>query len=111
MFETTAKGSTWSRTSFGRGKRLEPVTTGCYVIEHICTGKLFTGVSASVSNDVDLHLLTIGDGTTRLKKFVKLCVNDSDLKLYEYPTTSLKAAKKLEQEIRASVSPTYLLMN
>jgi hypothetical protein len=111
MFNTEAKVATWTFSPGGRGKRSEPVSVGCYVIEHVATGKLITGVSESVSNDVDLTLLAISDQSLRNKKFVKLCVLDPDVRLYEYPTKTLRQAKQIEKEIRSSTTPHYLLLN
>lgn len=111
MFETDARGATWTRTANHRGKRAEIVTVGCYVIEHIATGKLMTGVGMSIDVDINASVDALCRGDHSNKRFRKLCQLDSDLKIYEYPCKTLKHAKKLEKEIRASVVPTYLLVN
>lgn len=111
MFETEARCATWTRTSTHRGKRAETVSVGCYVIEHIATGKIITGASTALNLDIDKIITDLGTGKYSNKKFRKPCELDSDLKMYEYPCKTLKQAKKLEKEIRASVVPTYLLVN
>jgi hypothetical protein len=111
MFETEARGTTWTRTSSHKGKRAETVSVGCFVIEHIATGKVVTGSSSSMNLDIDKIITDIDSGKHSNKKFRKPCELDSDLKVYEYPCKTINAAKKLEKEIRRGVSPDYLLVN
>ncbi len=110
MFHTDARGSTWSHTIHGRGKRLDEVKTGCYLVEHIATGKLITGTSDQVSRDVDRIIQAVHAGTYPCPALLKLCAHDPDLKLYEYPTGSLKEAKAIERQVRATLDPAYLLL-
>ncbi len=111
MFETTAEGFTWLRSPSGRSKRTTTVRTGCFVLEHEATGKIITFTSEEVSLDVDLTLLAISDENHRCKAFVKLCKDDSVIRVYEYPTRTIKQAKLIEKEIRQSTTPNYLLLN
>jgi hypothetical protein len=111
MFETEARGTTWTRTTTGRGKRTEIINVGCYVIEHIATGKVITGNGMSINLEIDKIIGDLDSGKHSNKKFRKPCELDSDLKMYEYPCKTLKQAKKLETEIRLNVNPSYLLVN
>jgi hypothetical protein len=103
--------SVWSSTDAGRGKRPYEVKVGCYVIEHIATGNLFTGHSKAVSKDIDKQIKQLHAGKHPNHKLTSIFKLDHDLKLYEYPTKSLTKAKALEKEIRESVKPKYLLRN
>ena len=111
MFIPEAPGFAWSRTVHGRGFRPEETKVGYYVIEHLATGKLVTGISATVSNDLDKIFVALTNGTFANKKLQAQYNSDVDLKIYEYRSTSLKAAKKSEAAIRETVSPRYLLLN
>lgn len=102
---------TWSHTTHGRGKRNDDVQIGCYVVEHIPTGKFIVGSSKTVSQEVDGLIEALWGGTHQSKAFNKLCSLDPDLKLYEYPTKTLKHAKDIEKAIRRTVLPVYLLLN
>ena len=96
------KGYTWSRTTAGRGKRKETVTAGCWLLEHISTGKFIIGSSPQVSQEIGKH---------PNKKLSKLVNMDPDLMAIEIPMASQPKAKKLEREIRVNVNPEYLLLN
>lgn len=110
MYVTDAKPSTWSRTSHGRGKRSVSVATGCWLIEHIATGRFLSGVSKTVSQTVDSVLLSIDNGSVKSKIMLGLCRLDGDLRLIEYPTKSTKAAEVLLQQIKLSSEPDYLVL-
>lgn len=111
MFATDVKGAAWSRTTTHRGKRVEQVTVGCYVMEHIATGKVITGSGMDISREIDKIIADLDSGKYSNKKFRKPCELDPDLRMYEYPCKTLKQAKKTEADIRRGVSPTYLLVN
>ena len=105
------KGYTWSRTTAGRGKRKETVTAGCWLLEHISTGKFIIGSSPQVSQEIDRHIALLNDGKHPNKKLLKLVNMDPDLMAIEIPMASQPKAKKLEREIRVNVNPEYLLLN
>lgn len=111
MFIQEAPGIAWSRTVHGRGFRPEPTKVGYYVIEHIATGKLVTGHSANVSGDLDKIFEHLVAGTCSNKKLQAQYNSDMDLKIHEFRSTSIKAAKKSEVALRETVTPRYLLLN
>jgi hypothetical protein len=111
MFQVEAKAATWSHTTWGRGKRVVDVGVGCFMIEHIATGKYVIGVSQQVSRDVDTLIKSILEGRYANKTMVKLCTMDPDLRLLEFATANLRDARKLEKEIRATTEPQYLILN
>lgn len=114
MFYTEAKGISWSRTGHGRGKRAEQTLIGCFVLEHISTGKIVVGTSRSVSRDVDGLLKELSDvkaASKSNKPFAKLCALDADIKIYEYTAKNLSEARRIEKEVRETVTPRYLLLN
>lgn len=111
MYLTEARGASWSHTTWGRGKRAEEVGLGCYVVEHIATGKFIVGVSNQVSKDVDKLIQLIDSGKYSNKAMLELCARDPDLRLLEYPCMNLKQARQVEKAIRSTVVPKYLLLN
>lgn len=111
MFQAEGTCATWSHTSYGRGKRVEEVKVGCFVVEHIATGKFLVETSKTVSKDVDKVIELIKKGELLNKAFLKLCQLDPDVKLYEYAAADLKAAKRIEADIRKTAYPKYLLLN
>ena len=105
------KGYAWSRTTAGRGKRKEVVTTGVWLLEHQGTGKFLIGSTGQVSAEIDKHLALLNAGKHPNKKMSKLVSMDLDVTLIEIPMSSLQKAKLLERQIRVSVDPDYLLLN
>lgn len=110
MYVTDAKCYSWSRTTAGRGKRTVSVTTGCYLVEHISTGKYLSGVSNNVSADVDRLITSIDSKKSPSKAMHGLCNLDSDIRLIEFPTKSLKIAKQVLEGIRNTTEPQYLIL-
>lgn len=112
MFDTTIKANcTWSHLVSGRGKRTVETKLGFYVVEHISTGKCLVGYSKTVSRDVDeqiAHLMRSAHPNRAMNKLVSM---DMELKLFEYPTVSLAAAKDAVRSLKKTVDPTYLLLN
>lgn len=102
---------TWSSTEHGRGHRLQEVLLGGFLIDHIATGRSIVGFSKNVSKDVDIHIQKIKTGKHEIKFLNSLCKDDSDLKIYEFPTNTLKAAKEIESTIISTMHPKYLLIN
>lgn len=111
MFIQEAPGIAWSRTVHGRGFRPEETKVGYYVIEHIATGKLVTGHSAKVSEDLDKIFDQLMAKAYPNKKLQAQYDSDMDLKIHEFRSTSIKAAKKSEATLRETVTPRYLLLN
>lgn len=101
--------SVWSHTEAGRGKRPFEVGAGCYVMEHISTGNLCVGYSKTVSKDVDALIKKLSSDNHPNNSFNALSKYDKDVKLYEYPTKGILAAKRMAAEIMESVRPIYLL--
>lgn len=111
MYEVDAKCASWSHTIHGRGKRKVVVRVGCYVVEHVSTGKFIVASSKNVTEEVDTTIQRLLEGTTKNRQFNRLCQTCPELTLYEYPARSLTEARKLEAQIRKSVMPKYLLLN
>lgn len=105
------KTITWSSTVHGRGHRLEETKVGCFLIDHIATGRSIVMTDSNVSKKVDQMIDKIKTGKSEFKLFNTLCKDDSDLKIYEFPTRTLKDAKQIEGQIRATIQPRYLLLN
>lgn len=114
MFEPQGEGFHWTFNPFSKGRlkgRLQSVKIGYYVIEHVATGKLMTYSSKNVSESVDLELGFLFDDKHSCRSFCKLLQGDSELRVYEYPTASIKDAKRRLKSLEESISPSYLFMN
>lgn len=111
MYEVDAKCASWSHTLAGRGKRKAMVRVGCYVVEHMSTGKFIVACSKNVAEEVDITIQKLLEGTTKNRAFNRLCQTCPDLTLYEYDTKTLTEARKIEAVIRKTVMPKYLLLN
>jgi hypothetical protein len=81
------------------------------VVEHISTGKFIVACSKNVTEEVDLTIHHLLQGTSKNKAFNRLVATEPDLRLLEYATRTLVDARKLEAAIRKTVTPRYLLLN
>lgn len=111
MYEVDAKCASWSHTLAGRGKRKVTVRVGCYVVEHIDSGKFIVACAKNVTEEVDMTIQRLMEGTTKNRAFNRLCQSSPELTIYEYPTKTFTEARKLEAVIRKTVEPKYLLLN
>lgn len=113
MFEVPegVVGASWSITSHGRGHRVNEVKKGTYLIEHVATGRCIVGSSANVSKEVDGIVKQIKALKYPKKLFNSLFKLDQDIRIFEYPTKTLKLAKETEKHIRQTIYPKYLLLN
>lgn len=111
MYEVDAKCASWSYTTHQRGKRRVVVRVGCYVVEHLATGKFIVACSKNVAEEVDITIQRLMEGSTKNRAFNRLCHTCPDLVLHEYATRTLTEARKLEAVIRRTVTPKYLLLN
>lgn len=107
---TDAKGYSWTRTETGRGKRSVLTTVGCYTVEHIATGKFLSGVSATVSLEVDACIAALDVGAHKSKAMKGLCKRDSDLRLTEYPCKNMREANRVLAQIRTTTEHSYLVL-
>lgn len=111
MSVTEASVVKWLHSSSGRSKRSEIVNQGCYVLEHVATGRFYLGQSDTVSKEVDKQLAQLAVGKHASKLLNGLCSKDSDVRLFEYPIKSKAERKRLLVEIRDSANPDYLCIN
>lgn len=111
MTQAVVNAVKWLHSSSGRSKRSEIVNQGCYVLEHVATGRFYLGQSETVSKDVDkqLNLLALGKHSNKLLN--GLYSKDAEIRLYEYPCKAKAARKKLLQELRDLANPDYLCLN
>lgn len=108
MINSTRPHYTWTSSSTGRGKRRHPVGAGCYVIEHVSTGRFICGTSSQVSEQVDKELQSLRSGKHPSKLFRKLFDMDDELSIYEFPVKETKLAKAEITSIRKLADPQYL---
>lgn len=102
MYETKAKGTSYSLRV---GKKTTEVKAGCFVIEHVPTGKFIAGASKNVSADVELALNNLGPSMQALRQ------REDDLRVHEYSAKTVKQAQGILNEIQGSVEPKYLLLD
>lgn len=111
MFATEVKGFSWTQLPDStRGRRHDSIGVGTWVVEHVPTGRVMIGSDATVSRQVDAQIEALYAGKHPSKLFNRIVQLDPELKLYEYPHRTLKAARAHEKELRASVSPRDMLV-
>lgn len=106
-YETKVKGSSYSANS---GKKTEEVKAGCFVIEHVGTGKFIAAASAQASVDVHNALQALYCERHPNQPMQGVCIKDGELRVYEYPTKNVKQAEAVLKEIQSSVEPKYLFL-
>lgn len=99
----------WGNVS--RRRATPVVKTGCFVLEHVPTGKLYTGTSLRVSDETRVLMEDLRNERFLNHAFLGSAKLELDIRVYEYPAKSMKEARALESAIQASVSPNYLLTN
>ena len=95
----------------GKAKQNPDVKTGVYVLEHRPTGKLYVGVDSHVTMATTKAVTRLEKGNFNNRAFQGSASVECDILIYEYPTSTLAAAKRLERDILESISPNYLLTN
>lgn len=110
MFETKLPHHTWTSSERRRGRRLHEVHKGCYVIEHVATGRFITGTSSRVSKDVDREIDRLRAGKHWSKLFNKVYEMDDECLIYEIPIDSQRQIKVELNTIERTASPPYLLI-
>lgn len=93
-----------------RGKRLEDVGPGCFVLEHDATGRFYVGESNNVSAEVDKQLAQLAKGGHPCKLLNRLYERDDIIRVFEYPTKSMKERKTLMKSIVAAATAPYLYL-
>ncbi len=111
MFHTNAMCVPFNKLSDGKDKRTTPVKLGCYIVMHLATGKCVTGISGSVSQDVDRICNELKSFSHESRHFNRIMMMDSDLRVFEYATETRKDAKAILKQIRGTMYPQYLLLN
>lgn len=101
----------WLHSNSGRSKRSDLTNQGCYMLEHVATGRFYLGQSESVSADVDKQLSLLSIGKHPCKLLNKLYEKDSDIRLFEYPIKAKKARQALLKEIKETCLTDYLCLN
>lgn len=94
-----------------KAKQNPEVKTGVYVLEHLPTGKLYVGVDSHVTAATIEAVARLEKGTFHNRAFQGSASVECDILIYEYPTSTLAAAKRLERDILESISPNYLRTN
>ncbi|MNO12961.1 hypothetical protein D3C76_25810 [compost metagenome] len=101
----------WLHSPSGRSKRSDYITQGCYMLEHVATGRFYLGQSENVSFDVDKQLSQLSIGKHPCKLLNKLYERDSEIRLFEYPIKAKKARQALLREVKESCTTDYLCLN
>lgn len=101
----------WLHSSSGRSKRSDIVNQGCYMLEHVATGRFYLGQSETVSSEVDKQLSLLAVGKHPCKLLNKIYERDSDIRLFEYPIKAKKARQALLKEIKETCETDYLCLN
>lgn len=102
------------RYTWGNRRRNRPIPdtkVGCYVLEHVPTGQLYTGFTNDLTATTKRLVNELEAGKFSHSKFQGTAHVECDILVYEYPTRTIAAAKRLEYELRESITPKYLLTN
>jgi hypothetical protein len=111
MDDTQNSAINWLHSSSGRSKRSKIIDQGCYVLEHVATGRFFLGQSDQVSTEVDAQLNQLSLGRHKHKLLNGLYSKDQDIRCFEYPCKSKKERKALLTRLRDEACPEYLCLN
>lgn len=90
--------------------KAEACGKGFFYLDHVPTGKVFTGTSKNVQQDVLLIKASLEDGVCKFKRLVKLYNAEPDFQVRFVMVDKLPDAKFLEKEFR-SARPKHLLIN
>lgn len=107
MFETKAEGSSYSSTST---RAVKETKQGCFVLEHVSTGKVIVGVSDQVTVEVNQNLDSLYGEVHKNKHMNEVCKRDPEVRVHVYPTKTAAQAEKIAKEIKGSVEPAYLFL-
>lgn len=120
-YETTVHGRLWTHSASGKGGRKEAVKKGVWVIDHRDSGKFIIGSSSDVSKEVDRQITLLSKGKHPIKALQSQWdqeiqrsdkpVTTAALQITEYPITSDRGIKLALEEIRASNTAPYCLLN
>lgn len=100
----------WLHSTSGRSKRSEIVEHGCFVLEHVATGRFYCNNSATVSKTVDKHLGQLSMGKHPCSLLNVLYAKDSEIRVYEYPLDDEQDRKTLLKELKKEATPSYLYL-
>lgn len=101
----------WLHSSSGRSKRSDTTNQGCYMLEHVATGRFYLGQSENVSSEVDKQLSLLAIGKHPCKLLNGLYAKDADIRLFEYPLKAKKARTALLKQIKETCETDYLCLN
>ncbi|MCY1294972.1 hypothetical protein D9M68_18590 [compost metagenome] len=111
MADTQSSAINWLHSSSGRSKRSKITDQGCYVLEHVATGRFFLGQSEHVSKEVDAQLNQLSLGRHPSKLLNGLYSKDHDIRVFETACKSKKERKALLTRLRDEAYPEYLCIN
>jgi hypothetical protein len=111
MAETQGTAINWLHSSSGRSKRSKITDQGCYVLEHVATGRFFLGQNEHVSKEVDAQLNQLSIGRHSNKLLNGLYSKDHDIRVFEFPCTVKKERKAILVRLVKDAYPEYLCLN
>jgi predicted GIY-YIG superfamily endonuclease len=88
----------------------EFATTGFFYLDHVPTGKLYTGVSKNMQQSIQEMAKLLEVNKSPNKKLNRLYQTEPVIKAYCAAFKTLKAAQIAEKEFRQN-TPAYLLLN
>ncbi len=102
------------KSGYGNGK--PPKNTfshkpGCYVIEHVATGKKYVGSSVNLSGRINGNLNYLEHGKHKNKNLQEAFNNDPKVEVFVKPTKTEEEARQLEQQIVDELLPSGNLCN
>ena len=88
----------------------EFATKGFYVIDHTPTGKVYTGISTNMQEEIHELFYGLKQGTCTCKRLVRLHLAESSFTVKCHPVKSIVDARKMEKVFR-NEKPKFLLIN
>ena len=88
----------------------EFATKGFYVIDHTPTGKVYTGVSNNMQQEIHDLLYELQQGTCKCTRLVRLNMAEPTFSAKCHPVKSIVEARKMEKAFR-NEKPGFLLIN
>jgi hypothetical protein len=101
----------WLHSASGRSKRTSITKVGCFVLEHVATGRFWIDTSKEVSKEVDAQLKLISAEKHPCKLLNGLCSKDGDVRVYEYPVKSDAKCAALVKQLKDAATNDYLCLN
>lgn len=109
MFSKKHPCTSWTFKYKGRGVKPDPVKAGCFVIEHVATGRVIVNASTTASESADSQIEMFIRKEHPDRRFQRQFDGDEELLITLFPCSGIREARRVALEVVSSVYPPYLL--